>query len=722
MKKFIVTLEIIILVTVVGFFLSIGAVVGVGMAYIEQLPSLSPLDEYTQLKYWDVPTKVYSIDNELIAEFAAEKRELVKLSQIPDYMIKATIATEDKRFYKHHGIDPIRIVKSFLVNIKSGRRKQGASTITQQLAKNLFLTREKTYKRKVQEALLSFKIERKYTKDEILERYLNKIYFGHGAHGVEAAANLYFGKSVWELNIGECAMLAGLPNAPSYYSPIKNLERAKNRQKVVLASMVREKFITQEEADKAFKKIRVHPKSFLLRDQERNKAPYFTEYIRQELERDFGSNAIYKAGLQVYTTLDLNMNSSAESALFSGLFNLNVEKSKKEEELLTDEPDYGQDNAQIEGAIVAIDPKTGYIKVMVGGSGFEKANQVNRATQARRQPGSAFKPFIYAAAIDSEKITPASILTDAEVEYRLSASKMWRPKNYSYRYYGDVTVRKALAHSINIATIKLLEKVGVNNAIECARAMGITSPLVTNLSLALGTSEVTPLELTSAYAVLANGGIRTKPIAIRYVTDREGTIVKENTVNEHRVMRADVAFVVTNMLQSVVREGTAAKAVGSKLRMPIAGKTGTTDEFIDAWFVGYTPDIAASVWVGYDKGRKSLGSGKAGGVVAAPIWTEFMTGVLQDKKSPDFIVPDNVVFKTIDSKNGLIATKFCPTKRTEVFIKGTEPVETCHAHRSDKGEPEREEEMYMEDGGEDLPNHAAEPQGDGDRDKIRFND
>ncbi|MDI6703741.1 MAG: penicillin-binding protein 1A [bacterium] len=638
--------------------IGIGAGAGVILALLQELPSLSSLEEYTG-KSWAIPTKIYSIDNQIIAKFGTEEREIIGLEDCPKDLINAIISIEDANFYKHKGISLKGILRAFWVNLKALRIKEGGSTITQQLSKILFLTRERTFSRKIQEMILALKIELGYTKDEILERYLNKIYFGHGIYGIEAASNFYFNKSTKELNLAECALLAGIPRAPNRYSPILHPESAIARQSDVLNRMYALGYINslqKEEAkkamQKAIKKIKGHKISI-------NKAPYFVEYIRQRLEEKYGENAIYKGGLKVYTTLDLKMQHHAQQALKEGLERLNRGRKKK-----------------VEGAFIAISPKTGYIKAMVGGSGFRKENQLNRTVQAKRQPGSAFKPFLYAAAIE-EGFTAASTIMDSPVVYKCQGGT-WAPHNYSGGFYGRVRLRKALEKSINVASVKLMNKVTPKKVVDYARNMGIKSVLRPNLSLALGTSEVTPLELVVAYSTFANLGIRVEPIAIRYIEDREGNSLMKNVPKRCRVLSEETAYIITSLLQGVVKRGTAAKTVGARIPYPIAGKTGTSDNFVDAWFIGYTPDLCAGVWIGHDEGRISLGKGQVGGVVAAPIFTDFF--LRSNIPFHNFRVPQNICYARVCEETGLLATPFCPKTINEVFIKGIEPVSYCIKH------------------------------------------
>lgn len=673
----------IFIICVLSLFIITGIGVGIVVSFITHLPDLSVVLKYEGETAWKFPTKLYSSNGELMAEFAEEKRELVKLTEIPHLLRDAVVAVEDNQFYKHKGVDLLGIIRAFLTNIQSGRISQGGSTITQQLAKNIFLTQERTYRRKIQEILIAILIERQLTKEEILERYFNKIYYGHGNYGVQSASLYYFDKPVKDLTLAEIALVAGLPGSPVNYSPIVYPQRAIARQSFVLKRMEEEGFITHEqriEAKDVFaSQIKeISKKRFAKIRTTINKAPYFTEYVRQILEQEYGSNALYTAGLNVTTTLDVTMQEAATSALLNGLNRLNQSKKKGER--------------RIEGALLAIAPHTGDIKAMVGGSGFTQLNQLNRAIYAKRQAGSAFKPFIYTTAID-QGFTPASFLDDSPKIYIGANGKSWEPTNYDNKFYGRVTLRGALEQSLNLATIKLLEQVGIRKVIEYAHRMGIKNPLQPNLSLALGTSEVTPLEMTIAFGVFANQGIKVEPMVIKSIKDHEQNLLEERISKEERVISPQTAYILTNLMEGVVKRGTAKYSVGNRITSKnVAGKTGTTNDYVDAWFIGFTPELVATVWIGYDRGQKSLGYGQSGSVVAAPIWADFIEKILPLLGSTDFTIPTGVSFQIIDPTNGLLATKYCPRTRSEVFIEGNSPTEYCSIHTKEGGMVEEEED------------------------------
>jgi penicillin-binding protein 1A len=612
-------------------------------------------------------SKIYDDRDELITEFHVERRIFVPLTQVPKALRDAILATEDARFYSHYGVDPTGIARAIYQNFRHGRIVEGGSTITQQLAKVLFLTPDKSLDRKIKEAALALELERRYSKDRILEMYLNHIYFGHGAFGVEAAARTYFGKGVNELSLAECALLAGLPKAPTTYSPFERAEAAKRRRGTVLGRMVDVGALPGEEAKRAAAaKLELVPP-----ERRRTTSQYYLEYVQQLLEQQFGADIVFKGGLQVYTTLSPSMQLKAEQSVREGLRALEARRSKAADRgtvppaAVVDRP---------EGALLAIEPQTGYIKSMVGGYDFFKS-EFNRAVQARRQPGSAFKPFVYIAALEAG-FTPASQIEDAPVVYQVGAQgKAWKPDNYDRKFRGQITLQQALEESVNIAAVKLQERVGIRRTIDVARRLGVESPLHENLSLALGTSDLTLLELTSAYGALANQGAWTRPVAIRYVLDAQGKLLEENVPENRQVVAPEVAYVATHMMRGTIERGTgaAAKALGR----PAAAKTGTTNDYSNAWFIGYTPQLVTGVWVGYDRPR-SLGRDETGSRVAVPIWTTFMTSALADMPREDFAIPERVVLVPVD----LDASGACVKPVAMAFVAGTEPRTACGPGRA----------------------------------------
>mgnify|MGYP000945398485 FL=1 len=545
-------------------------------------------------------SQIYDIHgNEIANIHAAENRRPVGINEIPKDLQNAFIAVEDNRFYDHIGIDPRAIMRAVWANIRGRTVTEGGSTITQQLAKNAYLTQDQTLKRKIQEAFLALQLERQYTKQEILELYMNQIYFGQGAYGVQAAARTYFAKDVKDLTLNECAMLAGIPKSPNYYSPLNNMEAATQRKSVVLDQMVKYGYISEGEANSAKKEELTIAKA----SNDVGKGPsYFVDYILQTLAEKYGDDAIYKDGLKIYTTIDMELQTAAENAMQ----NL---------------PTYFTDVngiVQPQGALVAIDPHTGYIKAMVGGRGTD---QFNRATQAVRQPGSAFKPFVFVAALEN-KYSPDSIIEDKPLKVG-----GWEPQNYSRKFSGKVRLRDVVRWSLNVPTVRIAQDIGIDKAIFYAQEMGISTFVLDgatndrNLATALGgmTRGVTPLELTSAYGTFANRGIHVEPVAILRVVSRTGKVLEEAERKEKSVISAAIAATMTAMMEDVIRRGTGTRA---NIGRPAAGKTGTTSDYHDAWFVGYTPDLVAGVWIGNDS--VSDLHGMAGGMTPAVIWQAFM--------------------------------------------------------------------------------------------------
>ena len=589
-------------------------IAGAGCGFIGA--TMSDLPEVANVKP-AASSQIYDVHGNLITTVhATENRLPVKLSQVPKDLQNAFIATEDNRFYSHHGVDPIGIMRAIWVNIAHDGVAEGGSTITQQLARNAFLTQDRTLKRKIMEAMLAIRIEQYYTKQEILEMYLNQIYFGQGAYGVQAAAHVYFGKNVQDLDLAQSAMLSGLPQSPNYYSPLTNYKAGKARQAVVLGQMVKYDYIDQATADKAKDEdLGLREKSEAAHSD--NNASYFIDYVISEIAEKYGDDAVYKDGLKIYTTIDMK----AQDAAVQAMHNL---------------PNFYTDDkglTQPQGALIAINPHNGYIVAMVGGRGDDS---FNRAVLAERQPGSAFKPFVYLAAIQ-DGMTPGTVMDDKKIEFN-----GWSPKNYEGTYSGQMTLRYALQHSVNTIAVQLADAVGMRKVLNLASSLGITTlddSKDNNLAAALGglTNGVKPIDMAVAYGTLANGGVKVKPVAITKIVDRNGQVVEENSTEEQRVVDPKYAYVITNMLESVMSGGTGG---GASIGRPAAGKTGTTDESKDAWFVGYTPDLVAAVWMGDDYGIETL-DGITGGTVPAVIWRDFMSQALNAMEIPasDFTVP-----------------------------------------------------------------------------------
>jgi penicillin-binding protein 1A len=624
------------------------------------LPSVKALEEYVP----SLGTRVYADDDELLTEFQAERRIFVPLREMPRHLRNAVIAIEDHRFYSHFGVDVPGIVRAAYANFRHGRIVQGGSTITQQLAKMLFLTPDRSFERKVKEALLAVELEKRYSKDRLFEIYLNQIYLGHGSYGMEAAARTYFGISVQELTLPQAALLAALPRAPGNYSPFEHPELAQRRRGVVLARMLEEKYITPNQA----KQATATPLGLVAPERRRTSGQYFLEYLQQSLEAKFGTDLVFKGGLSVYTTLNPVMQRTAEQALRDGLAALVGRHASRVA---------GKGAAPLvppEGAVLLIEPPTGYIKALVGGSDFSRS-EFNRAVNARRQPGSAFKPFVYLAALQAGR-TPADLLDDSPVSYTFGG-RTWAPENYDGKFRGQITLQQALEESVNVPTIRLAEQVGILRVIEAAKRLGIQSPLQANLALALGASDVTLLELTAGYAALANQGVRMEPIAVRYVTDAQGRMIEENIPQGREAVKPAEAYVLTQMLRGAVERGTAVSA--KSLGRPIAGKTGTTNDFSNAWFVGYTPSLVAGVWVGHDRLR-SLGHDETGARAALPIWIALMREALKERPPEDFPLPDNVAMARIDMTTGFLANPSCPKPVVMAFVAGSEPTRFCPIH------------------------------------------
>jgi penicillin-binding protein 1A len=558
-------------------------------------------------------SQIYDINgNEIANVHAAENRRPVKITQVPKELQNAFVAVEDNRFYEHSGVDPRGIIRALYANIRGRGVSEGGSTITQQLAKNAYLTQERTLARKVQEVFLALQLERQYTKQEILEMYLNQIYFGQGAYGVQAAAQTYFGKDVEDLTLNECAMLAGIPKSPNYYSPANNLQAAQERKAVVLDQMEKYGYINSSTADKTKKEQLNIVKP--VKKQETNVASYFIDYVTQTLIDKYGADAVYKEGLKIYTTIDMDMQKAAEDAV------------KKLPTAKTD----GNGVQQPQAAIVAIDPHNGYVKAMVGGRGND---QFNRATMAVRQPGSAFKPFVFAAALEN-KFTPGTVINDAPINI-----DGWKPQNDSGHFSGKVTMRDVARFSINVPTVKIAQKLGIDKPIYYAQEMGISTFVLEGpqndrqLATALGgmTKGVTPLEITSAYGTFANKGVHVSPVVVIKVLDRNGKVLEQNEPKQRSVISETSASELTDMLEGVIKKGTGTRA---NIGRPAAGKTGTTSNYHDAWFVGYTPDLVAGVWVGNDDNSST--GGIMGGQLPAEIWKAFMQKAMAQTPAKNF--------------------------------------------------------------------------------------
>ncbi|MBR2520518.1 MAG: penicillin-binding protein 1A [Selenomonadaceae bacterium] len=624
-----------------------------------------------------------SAGNEIAIIHATENRVPVKIEQIPANLQNAFIAIEDNRFYEHKGVDPRGLLRAVYTNIVAQEIAEGGSTITQQLAKNAYLTQDRTYKRKIQEIFLALQLEKQYTKQEILELYLNQIYFGQGAYGVQAAAKTYFGKNVEDLNLAECAMLAGIPKSPNYYSPFNNINASMARRNIVLEQMVTYGYISYNESLAAKKtEMTFAPPNV---PEKHKDAMYFIEYVTQLLVDRYGADAVYKDGLKVYTTIDMDMQRMAEEAVLMYL-----------------PQDYTDANGivQPQGSLVAIEPSTGYIRAMVGGRGTD---QFNRATMAERQPGSAFKPFVFIAALENN-YTPDTVIEDSPVNIN-----GWQPQNDSRRFSGNVTLRTVATFSMNVPTVKIAQALGMDKPIYYAQEMGITTfvldgdPNDTNLATSLGglTRGVTPLEIASAYGTFAYGGVHMPHVAITKVLDRNGNVIHETVPEGRQVVSAESAADLTTMLEDVINKGT---GKGANIGRPAAGKTGTTSEYKDAWFVGYTPDLVAAVWIGNDD-NTSL-DGIMGGGLPATIWSHFMQNALLNVPVHDF---DDLV---VERRNIKTSSEPPPTnnRRRDYYEEEPQPRGHYEPEPEPVREPARQPEPDYTRKPEGVPDYTPEPE------------
>jgi penicillin-binding protein 1A len=723
----------------------LGITTGVIFAYAGDLPQISALDDYAP----STISRVYGSRGEIVGEFAIQRRDVVPYEAISPHLRQAIVAAEDSGFDQHFGLSIPRIIVTLVKDIIY-RRMHGASTLTQQLARKLFLTDDKTPERKIKEALLAIRIEKRYTKREIFTLYCNQMYYGHGVYGVEAAARLYFGKSAKDVSVEEAALLAGILQGNVRQSPYVNMEAALRRRNYTLGRMAEVGFITAAEAE-ALKN-----KPIVLRGEPSGQpsvAPYFLEEVRKELESRYGAKRLYESGLSIRTALDLRLQEAANRALDDGLRRIDRRRGfrKPRRNVLTEGHqletfrharwDRGMkaddivpavvlnaDGAMIqlragalrvtidrkgfawtgktagtqlvtrgdlvetrlatldesthaatgtleqppvvEGAMIAIDNRTGQIKAMVGGFSFERS-KFNRATQAYRQVGSAFKPIVYTAAID-RGYTPTTMLMDTPASFAGGAgSPAYAPQNYDHKYLGPVTLRHALEDSRNVPAVRVMEQLGPSQVNQYARRLGLESPLPPYLAVALGAAEATLTEMTSAYSAFPNQGVRMRPYPILQVLDREGNVLEENRPDPKEAIRADTAFVMTNLLRGVVQRGTAVKAAA--LNWPVGGKTGTTDDYTDAWFVGFDPDITVGVWIGLDQ-KKPIGYNQTGAEAALPIWIDIMKAWIGDRKEPPaFDAPGNIVFVSIDKGTGSPSEPGTPGAISEAFIAGTQP-------------------------------------------------
>lgn len=736
----------------------LGILSGVLFAYAGDLPRISALDNYSP----STITRIYADRGQLIGEFATQRRVVVGYDAINPTLREAIIATEDTEFDRHFGVNVGRIAVAAFIDIVERRRAQGASTLTQQIARNLKeqfgLTNEKSFERKIREAILAVQIEKRYTKREIFTIYCNQMYLGHGAYGIEAASRLYFNKPNGQLTLEEAALIAGLFQLPERQSPFVDVKRATARRNVVLQRMADEGYLRQAQADEA------KAKPVVTRGQPTQPpgiAPFFVEEVRKHLERQYGAKVLYEHGLSVSTTLDFRLQAIANRAMERGLRGYdkrhgwrrptrNVLDGRQTIEGYKDDrwrrpmaagevvpavvmtaPKSGaarvrfgpyhadlaregyawtrrasaadlfkpgdlievairtldetagaatvtlDQTPQVEGALVALDNRTGQIKAMVGGWNFSRS-KFNRAAQAYRQLGSTFKPILYTVAID-RGFTPTSILIDEAVSYPSGNGQIYSPKNFDHKFEGPITLRHALEESRNIPAIKLMETLGPRNVLEYVKRFGFAREYPPYLPIALGAGDATLMEVTSAYTVFPNQGVRMTPLAVLNVKDRDGNLLEENRAEPSDVIRADTAFMMTNLLSGVLLRGTAVRAASLARTWPLAGKTGTVDDNTDAWFVGFDPTITVGVWIGHDDKRKSLGAAEQGSFAALPIWMEFMKNYIDGRpdkdQPPKFEAPGNIVFLSVDQSNGAVAPPDAPGAIGEAFIAGTQPAE-----------------------------------------------
>ena len=660
--------------------------VGIGWAVVcggTKCPSLEQLEKYQPRQ----TSRLYAADGRFIAEIGLERRTLVKLEQIPKHVQQAFVITEDKRFYDHGGIDFFRIFGAVLANVRNRGISQGFSTITMQLARNLFpenlKAREKTITRKLREAKVARAIEAKYSKDRILELYLNQIYLGNGAYGVESAAHRYFGKSVRDLNVAEAATLASLPKAPERYNPRRFPDRAVQRRNTVVELMRRAGAVGDADASLASAfPLRLSRK----RGGTSEVAPYFVDWVRRALDERFGKD-LYEKPLKVFTTLDLDLQGSAERALDRQLRAVEAGQwgpfpHRTYEQWLarggSNAPDDTVASPYLQGAFVALDPRTGAVRALVGGRDYEDS-KFDRATQGLRQPGSTFKPIVYSTAIQAGR-PPSYMVDDAPLEMaQLDPNKPWTPQNFDLKFWGPMTMRHGLYESRNMIAIRVGMEVGEQNVVQMAKKFGITTPVPPYPSIHIGSADVYPLEMIAAYSVFANLGWRVPPTPIVRVEDEKGKVLYKPEPEREEVLSREEAWLMVDMMKDVIRKGTAAGSVGQYFHIPAGGKTGTTNDGTNVWFVGYTADLVAGVWMGLDKPQTIMKNAQ-GGRLAAPAWTAFMREVYERKPTPpDWPRPPAITSRTIDAGTGLLHGPACPNEDayTDYFIAGTEPTRSC---------------------------------------------
>jgi penicillin-binding protein 1A len=669
------TLSILVVLVVIAF-------AKLAHIYNNELPSLEQLHNIEP----SLTTTIYDRNGEVIHEFYLQRRILVPLKKMPPALIEALLSTEDQRFYKHWGVDAQGILRALFRNILKGNLTgQGGSTITQQLSRTLFLTREKVISRKIKEALTAIKIERTYSKNEILEMYFNQCNFGKGAYGIQAAAQLYFNKDVEELTVSDCAVLVGLLPAPNRYSPLNNPEYSLTRRNVVLGRLAATRKLTEDEADS----LQVLPLELNPNPVKLGKAHYFSEMVRQYIEKKYGDKALYSEGLAIYTTLDSKLQDQAEKQLFAMVDELQQQmqarKTLKNQQYTIvyldssgEKPVWRRKYKQLQGALVTMDNSKGDILALIGGRDFDET-KFNRATQALRQPGSAFKPFVYTAAIESG-LHPSDIMFDTPVVLENRPGEEWRPRNYDRQFRGPLTLREGLADSRNLVAIKLLQKLSPQAAVDYAHKLGISTELFPYPSIAIGTSEVTLWQMTRAFSVFPNQGVLVEPRYVLKIVDRYGNLLEENrSTKKELVLDRRTAYIVTSMMQSVIDGGTGYAVRARGFSRPAGGKTGTTDETTDNWFIGFVPQMTAGIWLGFDD-KTPIGSNMTGGTTAAVVWGEFMKSACQNLPVLDFAKPEGVFYETVCWETGELATRNCDKTVTDLFTEQTVPKRKCSLH------------------------------------------
>jgi penicillin-binding protein 1A len=613
------------------------ALMGFFFVAVSDLPRVpEPLSRITETP----PTEIFAAGGERIMLIGG--RETIPLNRVAPAFIQAVISTEDHRFWMHHGVDKLRTLKALWITLFEPGRIQGASTITQQLAKNLFFSHRQSYLRKFRELLIALQIEARYSKEDILEAYLNQIPFDANAYGIEQAARKFFDKPALDLNLAESALLAGLPKSPTRYNPYRHSQRAKERQKIVLARMAATGYISRAQAEEAARS----PLNFRSASDTRPPGSYFLDVVLNELEGRYGVEVVYHGGLKVMTTLDPSMQAWAVESVQSGL-------NKLDGMLAGPDPRPAKE-VPLQGALVAVETGSGAVRALVGGRDYSET-EFNRAVENNRMPGSGFKPFLYYAALEKLGLTPATVLVDKAVTIPVAGAPDWRPQNFRQVHEGPMILKRALTHSVNSVAAQLVARAGPETVADLARRCGIRSPLKPVYSIALGTSGVSPLEMAAAFATFATGGIRHAPFFIRRVEDPFGRVVEEHFVGGKRVLDAGIAYQVLDMLRGVVDHGTAAVVRRAGFELPAAGKTGTTDGYHDAWFTGFTPTLSACVWIGFDRGvemRDAAGVGITGGRAAAPIWADFMMKATEGEPVRDFVVPSGIRIVWVDPRTG----------------------------------------------------------------------